>query len=337
MKKTLLFFLIACLALAVHAQQPMPVILISASGKVVYTSPDSKKTQKAITGAVLKREGEIKLSKNTSVTLYCDGKFVDKSGKGDLKLTDIFPIGNSTGKNNFDLTFGDYTLAAFLMAANTSDKRDGWGGIGDKSGTGDGWGGIGDKSGTGDGWGGIGDKSGTGDGWGGKGADVTAIQPFGRLLPEMVRFYWSKPAGNDAFRVEIRDKNNQLLLETTTKDTFWVIDLKNGVLKPGIKYDWTVMTDTIRSNTMTIEIGDQAARDKALLDVNKGELFKKSPPTIQTLMHAIALETNGWYEEASRKCQQAQNAEPKNVYVKLMHAAFWVRRGLKPKARGVYR
>jgi len=351
MKRLLLMFLLAWMGATLFAQQATPVILISAQGKVCYKSPDNKKKQKAITGAVLKRQGAINLSNNSVVTLYCDGKFVEKSGKQLVSLLTVFPEGDNMVKPNFDLTFGDYTMAAFMMAVGSNDKRDGWG-IDNPKGGGDGWGGIDNPKGGGDGWGGIdnpkggGDgwgidnPKGGGDGWGGKGASITSIQPFGRVFPETMRFYWSKPIGNDAFHVEIRDKNNHLVMETTTQDTFWVVDLKNAAFKVGSLYDWTVSSvnsNPTKAQTKTFEIGKQEGRDQAIQLVQKGELFSKSPEAIKLVMQAVALETNGWFEEASRLYTLAQEKEPKNAYVKLMHSAFWLRCGLKPKARGVYR
>jgi len=356
MKRLLLMFLLAWMGATLFAQQAMPVILISAQGKVCYKSPDNKKKQKAITGAVLKRQGAINLSNNSVVTLYCDGKFVEKSGKQLVSLLTVFPEGDNMVKPNFDLTFGDYTMAAFMMAVGSNDKRDGWGSIDRPKGTaGDGWGSIDRPKGTaGDGWGSIDRPKGTagdgwgidrpkgtaGDGWGGKSTSIAAIQPFGKVFPEIMRFYWSKPLGNDAFHVEIRDKENQLVMETTTKDTFWVVDLKNAAFKVGSQYDWTVSTVSSTpalAMTKIIEIGKQEGRSQAIQVVQKGELFAKSPESIKLVMQAVALETNGWFEEASRLYTQAQEKEPKNAYVKLMHSAFWLRCGLKPKARGVYR
>ncbi len=353
MKRLLLIFLLAWMGAALLAQQATPVFLISAQGKVCYKSPDKKQKDKAVTGGVYKKQGMLSLKKNATVTLYCDGKFVDKTGKQTLNLAEVFPEGNSMVKNNFDLTFGDYTVAAFMMAAASKDKRDGWGNITNPKSSGDGWGTITNPKSSGDGWGTItnpkssGDGWGTitnpkssGDGWGGKGLGIAAIQPFGKIFPRTMRFFWSKPAGAASFHFVIRNKTNQLIQETTTLDTFIIIDLKAASFKIGDKYDWlveTVESSPKRSNTLTFEIGEQEGHDKAVQATQKGELFGKSPEEIKLVMQAVALETSGWFEEASRLYEQAQSQHPKNEYVKLMHAAFWIRSGLTPKARAVYR
>ncbi|MEZ4927370.1 MAG: hypothetical protein R3A50_13915 [Saprospiraceae bacterium] len=353
MKRFCLLFLMACMAFAVHAQRPMPVMLISSEGKVSYKSPDVKKRSKVNTGAVLKRDGMVKLTGKSKATFLCDGKFVEKSGKGEVDLASVYPVGKTQVLPNFDLNFGDFSTAAFMMAASSNDPRDGWGNIEEGKGNGDGWGNIEEGKGNGDGWGNIeegkgnGDGwgnieegKGNGDGWGGKGADVVSIQPYGKIMPKSVRFYWSKPAGKNTYNFMLKDDSGKVVFESTVPDTFLVVDLSKPLFKAGAKYHWNVSTksdDPVESNTMIIEIGDKAGMDKAMGDAKDGDLYAKSAGNIQLVMQAVALESNSWFDEAAKLYEKAQKMDSKDTYVKLMHSAFWVRRGLKAKAREVYK
>ena len=352
MKQVITIVMVLCLGLSLQAQQLMPVVLVNANGKICYQSPGQKKKQEVITGAVLKRNGRVELPANASVTMYCDGNFVKKSGKQSFTLLEAFPEGAKI-KLDFDHDFGNYSMAAIMMVGGSNDKRDGWGTIDDPKKTGDGWGTIDDPKKTADGWGTIDDPKKTADGWGtiddpkktadgwgGAGKSISAVQPFGRVMPATIRFYWSKPAGNEDYHFEIRDKANQLLMEKTLKDTFLVVDLKGAAFKTGVKYDWWVTTtgsQAIRSNTLSFELGTATERDEAIKMAEDGSLYKESPEELKRVMEAVSLELDGWFEEASRKYDTVQKMHPNNEYVKLMHAAFWMRCGLQPKARAVYK
>ncbi|MBK8555841.1 MAG: hypothetical protein IPL65_08740 [Lewinellaceae bacterium] len=288
MKQVITIVMVLCLGLSLQAQQLMPVVLVNANGKICYQSPGQKKKQEVITGAVLKRNGRVELPANASVTMYCDGNFVKKSGKQSFTLLEAFPEGAKI-KLDFDHDFGNYSMAAIMMVGGSNDKRDGWGTIDD---------------------------------------------------PKKIRFYWSKPAGNEDYHFEIRDKANQLLMEKTLKDTFLVVDLKGAAFKTGVKYDWWVTTtgsQAIRSNTLSFELGTATERDEAIKMAEDGSLYKESPEELKRVMEAVSLELDGWFEEASRKYDTVQKMHPNNEYVKLMHAAFWMRCGLQPKARAVYK
>ena len=138
----------------------------------------------------------------------------------------------------------------------------------------------------------------------------------------------------------LKDDSGKVVFESTVPDTFLVVDLSKPSFKAGAKYHWNVSTksdDPVESNTMIIEIGDKAGMDKAMGDAKDGDLYAKSAGNIQLVMQAVALESNSWFDEAAKLYEKAQKMDSKDTYVKLMHSAFWVRRGLKAKAREVYK
>lgn len=353
MKRFLLFTAALCLSLIVYAQdEPKPVILLSSQGKIVYQSPAKRGKQTVATGAVFKRAGEIQLKKNSSALLYCEGKFKTIQGNAAVALTEVFPVGNSMVKMNFDLTFGDYVMAAFIMAANAKttdgwggikdpdETADGWGGIKDPDETADGWGGIKDPDETADGWGTIKDPDETADGWGGMGHRISAIQPFGKITAGKTTFNWSKPAGNPAYHLSVIDANGKIITETTTSDTFLSLDLDKLGLAAGSQYQWVITTEgsnPMKSNVLRFEIGSADMQNGVLRNVEKSELYQQSPEVVRGLMRATALEKLGWFDAAANTLRETQAANPDNEVVKLMHAAFWNRWGLRVKARAVYK
>lgn len=352
MKKQVLFvFAGLWLAVSAIAQKEMPVILIDSKGKVCYQSPVNSKKQRIITGAVLLREGTLELPEGAEGTLYADGKFVQATGKKVVPLRDVFPITAQLVNLDFEITFGEYVTAAVEMAAGAEDSDgwgriddpkntgDGWGKIDDPKNTGDGWGRIDDPKNTGDGWGRIDDPKNTGDGWGGHGNNITPIMPFGKIHSGTTLFSWSKPEGASKFEVKIFDEEDKLLMQRTVQDTFVEMDLQGQVFKAGATYFWTVRqleTALIQTATLEFQMAAAESKSKALTEAKGTNLYANSTPTVQGLMEAVSYEFHNWYGAAADRYDTLQKANPDNELVRLMHAAFWMRWGLKEKAMKLY-
>jgi len=344
----------ACLLLcgeSIQAQDIVPVALVAASGKVVYTSAGAK--QKLVPGAVMKPSGTLTLGKKSSVLLLCDGQFKQLKGKQSATLSTQFQEpAPGAPRLSFDLIFSNYVMSALQLAASPESAGDGWGAVRTGTGTGDGWGAVRTGTGTGDGWGsvrtgtGTGDGwgvvrtgTGTGDGWGGKGNNIRAIQPFGKLMPGSAVFRWSKPAGNRTFKLTISDLHNQTVLETNTLDTFYTVDLTKAPFQAGTKYQWSVASDEAPaavSNTLQMELSDDAQRNAAIERVQRAASYAQNPPDVQQLMQAVSLEQADFFAEAAGIYSALQKTQPKNQLVRLMHAAFWMRYGLKEVAREAF-
>lgn len=336
---------------SIQAQDAVPVALVAASGKVVYSS--SGVNQKLVPGAVLKPSGTLTLGKNSSVLLLSDGQFKQLKGKQSTTISTHFQeAASGAARLSFDYIFSNYVMSALQMAASAENTGDGWGSVRTGTGTGDGWGSVRTGTGTGDGWGsvrtgtGTGDGwgsvrtgTGTGDGWGGKGNAISAIQPFGKLIPGTTTFRWSKPAGNRTFKLTISDMRNQTMLEITTVDTFYTVDLTKAPFQSGVTYQWSVGSDEAPaavSNTLQIELSDATQRNAAIERAQRAPTYAQSPPEVQMLMQAVSLEQADFYEDTAGHYSSLQKAQPKNQLVRIMHAAFWVRYGLKEVATEVY-
>jgi hypothetical protein len=355
-----------CLWLAAPAQEERPVVLVASQGKVTYQSPDSKTRQNVVDGAVLRETGSLRLKKRSSAVLFCNGRYEQLDGKNQLVIAERFPLeGSNLFSLNFEHQFSNYLTAAIQLAAdpdNASDAwggvksssstgdgwgsiksssgtGDGWGGVKSSSSTGDGWGGIKSSSSTGDGWGGVKSSSSTGDGWGGKGQRIFAINPLGKVLPAVTRFHWSKPATTPPFQVEILDEHNATLLSTTTQDTFWSVDLAQHGFAVGQTYQWRVSTTGEGASLSTplvfqISTAEEMATDLSRLE--RSTLYQSAPAPLPSLMRAVALERSDWFVAAADTYRQAQRAHADSELARLMHAAFWLRQGLKAVATDAF-
>lgn len=365
-KKSILFVCAVCLWAAAVAQDEAPVILASSQGKITYQSPSVKGKQKLVNGAVLRRAGTVKLSKKSSALLLSNGHFRQVEGKKTVSLGEQFAaVDDGMVRLNFEYAFSNYIGSAVVMAASPESAGDGWGniktskGVGDgwgairtSSGVGDGWGGVRTSSGVGDGWGsirtssGVGDgwgairtSSGVGDGWGGKGNKIRAIMPFGKILPSATTLYWSKPAGNHSFKVSVMGSDNQMVFETTTQDTFFNLNPAQHNLEVGQQYQWRVAAvadPAMSSNTLGFELSTADELTQAVTRAERAEIYKQSPESLRGLMRAVSFERDEWFGAAAEAYSQIQKADPKNEMARLMHAAFWVRYGLREKASQAY-
>jgi hypothetical protein len=356
MTKQILFSLLALLlyfAGLAQTEAP-PAILVSSGGKLTYRTLNSKKQQKLVDGAVLKNTGTIRLKKRSSALLLSNGNLVQVSTKGKYPLTELFPQGqDETQRLNFDVTFSDYLMSAVLLAADSGNSGDawsgirtstgsgdGWGGIRTSTGSGDGWGGIRTSTGSGDGWGGIRTSTGSGDGWGGQGTKIFAIQPMGKILPKATVFRWSRPAGNPTYRLQLKDENGQVLLETSTRDTAFTVDLSQAVFSGAGRIEWQVAAEGSGgavSNPLLFAFATPEDIAAALAPAKAAPTYANATPTVQQLMEATALERKDFFDAAAQRYQDVQRTDARSEMVRLMHAAFWLRHGMKSMATAVYK
>lgn len=333
----------------IQAQTESPVVVMAAQGKMSYRSTgySSKKIE---AGAVFKKSGTIQLKAGSSITLFTDGQFQTISGPKTTALNGVFPDQGGLMKLNFESVFNDYALAALDLAANTPNPKDAWGNVAGKKGSGDGWGnvvgkkGSGDgwgnvagKKGSGDGWGNVAGKKGSGDGWGGKDKIINTIAPFGKIRAGARIFQWSKPAGANGYSLEIKTAKGAVVLRVTATDTTTSINLDPAQFKEGQQYIWQVSAGEVQSNPMVFEIGSAQSLSAASQRAETAESYANNSKGIQGLMRAVALEQGEWYSEAAQQYGDLQKAEPNNLMVKLMHAAFWLRNGPKPLAEQAFK
>lgn len=332
-----------------HAQNESPIVVMAAQGKISYQAPGYS-SKKISAGALFKSAGALKLKANSNITLFADGQFQTIKGPKATALKDVFADQAGLVKINFERGFGDYLIGALDLAANSENPKDawgtivgkkssgdGWGTIVGKKSSGDGWGTIVGKKSSGDGWGTIVGKKSSGDGWGGKGKRINNIAPFGKIRPGSKLFQWSKPEDAQNFQLEIKNSKGEVILKTTTQDTFLTVNLDPTQFKEGQQYIWQVSSGELKSNPLALEIGTSQSLSSAVQKAETAESYAKNAATVQGLMRAVALEQGEWFGDAAQIYRDVQKAEPDNLLVKLMHAAFWMRNGPKPMAEQAFK
>lgn len=345
------------------AQEAQTVLVVAVKGQLMYQSPGDSMIQEVFNGAVLQIGGTVRMAEGKGeATLFADGRFQQVKGSNPATLLELFPNTAGMLRLNFDATFGEYLMAATNMAANPGSEGDAWASVKTTKGSGDGWakikstkemgdgraqgisnafqdgwGSIKTVKGTGDGWGTVKTTKGTGDGWGGKGSGIQAIHPYGKVRPGTLKFIWSKPAGNPVFKLEIRNSSGTVILETTTQDTFWTPVPDTFPANGSFEWNITASGDlAIRSNTLIFEIAGASEQNQAFELAEKAPLYKQSTEEVRQLMRAVALEREAWFVDAATIYRDLQKAHPGNQLIRIMHAAFWMRQGIKPLAEQAY-
>ena len=331
-----------------HAQNENPIVVMGAQGKISYQAPGYS-SKKISPGVLFKSAGTLTLKANSNITLFAGGQFQTIQGPKTAALKDVFADQAGLVKINFERGFEQYLIGAMDLAANPENPKDAWGTIVGKKGSGDGWGTIVGKKGSGDGWGtivgkkGSGDgwgtivgKKGSGDGWGGKGKTINSITPFGKIRPGSKLFQWSKPEGAQNYQLEIKNGKGEVILKASTQDTFLTVNLDPAQFKEGQQYVWQVSSAELKSNPLALEIGTSQSLSSEVQKAETAESYAKNTATVQGLMRGVALEQGEWYSDAAQVYRDLQKAEPNNLLVKLMHAAFWMRNGPKQMAEQAF-
>jgi hypothetical protein len=332
-----------------HAQNESPIVVMGAQGKISYQAPGYS-SKKISAGTLFKSAGTLKLKANSSITLFADGQFQTIQGPKTSALKDAFMDQGGLMKINFERGFTDFVIGALDLAANPQNPKDawgtvtskkgggdGWGTVTSKKGGGDGWGTVTSKKGGGDGWGTVTSKKGGGDGWGGKGKTINSIAPFGKIRPGSKLFQWSKPEGAQNYQFEIKNGKGEVILKATTQDTFLTVNLDPAQFKEGQQYVWQVSSAELKSNPLALEIGTSQSLSSVVQKAETAESYAKNTATVQGLMRGVALEQGEWFGDAEQVYRDLQKAEPNNLLIKLMHAAFWMRNGPKPMAEQAFK
>ena len=307
--------ILTCLVLlteALPAQNETPVVVVASKGKVRYIPPADAKTIKALPGAVVKKNGTIKMSSGATAVLYNDGRFQRLQGKGKKELSAVFNDANALSSLNFDPQFGQYVQAAVELTASKRGK-DGWGTA-------------------------VTDPTKSGDGWGGMGARITLILPYGKVVPEMVTFSWSRPANATRYQLDILDDNKRPVHSATVTDTSAAIDLRKLNLMPGLTYSWKVSVPGSAeqvSGVRDFTVGTAEDLAKTRKKATNSNIYPDGDPVLCGVMEAVALEKAEWYYAAAQTYAALFRKYSNNNMLRMSYAAFWMRYRMEPKAKAV--
>jgi len=359
-----LFVLVTALFLApeLRAQNDKPIVVVSTSGLIHYSSPNVKGFLKVTPGAALLPAGTLALQVKSSVLLCFNGQFKRLTGKGSYPLAKVFDADSEPGID-FDADFARFVEASVAMVTEQQQKN-GWGARitskGDGYGTGvsnpdksrDGAGkGVSnpDKSRDGAGAGvsnpdksrdgagqGVSNPDKSRDGWGGRGKGIIPLLPFAKVLPGKTRFYWSRPADVTAYRLDISDAGGTVVHTVAVKDTAALIRIDSVKFQKGRKYYWTVSAvnkPEIVSDPLEFTLAGAAEMENTKAEAADSQIRAEADPVLLGLMNAVALEQNNWHTEAALAYAALSTKYPQNDMVRLLHATFWMRLLLPGKAK----
>ena len=116
----------------ISAQAVLPVVVVTTHGKV-KSKLESGKCIKPVAGTLLKKEGTIKLKKNSDALVYANNRFITFSNKGKYPLENLAEKSTRNAKLNFDPLFGEYIKSAVLITGQSQwniktnkSEGDGW-------------------------------------------------------------------------------------------------------------------------------------------------------------------------------------------------------------------
>ncbi|MBK8643896.1 MAG: hypothetical protein IPN15_17330 [Saprospiraceae bacterium] len=116
----------------ISAQAVLPVVVVTTHGKV-KSKLESGKCIKPVAGTLLKKEGTIKLKKNSDALVYANNRFITFSNKGKYPLENLAEKSTRNAKLNFDPLFGEYIKSAVLITGQSQwniktnkSNGDGW-------------------------------------------------------------------------------------------------------------------------------------------------------------------------------------------------------------------
>lgn len=169
MRKHLPILFALFLSASLLAQNNQPIVLVSAQGKIKYTSPGATTTFKIRAGAALKPTGTLNIKKGAAVVLYCQDQFIELKKPGNYVVGNVCTQESSRQSLKFEQKLGDYVLAGVELANHIRSKGYSWiATVVDPKSSGDGWGtGVSDPKTGSSGWGtGVSDPKTGSSGWG---------------------------------------------------------------------------------------------------------------------------------------------------------------------------
>ena len=156
-----------------------------------------------------------------------------------------------------------------------------------------------------------------------------AIRPLlistGKMPAAPVTFQWRSSAGEGPYTFSIAEPGGKALLQVPVNDTLFTLDLKQVALLPDEEYEWSVTRGSAaKSPAATIMLAPSvvdAVNNNTIHQSN----YKTSSPNEQQLMLAYAYEEAGCYQNACQIYAALHSAQPDNLLLRRVYAAFLAR------------
>lgn len=272
------------------------------------------------------------------------------AGEGDAwgELSSSKKGGDGWGELSGSKTSGD----GWGELSGSKQGGDGWGELSGSKQGGDGWGELSSSKKGGDGFGelsntkkggdGFGELSGSkqgGDGWGDSEGRIVPILPFGKLPAQAVIFQWSQPQISQEYILEILDTDGGIVYSGEVKDNWAQVNLQSLPLKADKVYGWRINVPEHPEKTSTkarILISNENTQEILGKKLKTSDAYEIGDPVLSRLVEAVVLEEADHFYEAHQRYEMLRQSYKKNVLVKLMLAAFYLRYQLRPKAEQLF-
>lgn len=156
-----------------------------------------------------------------------------------------------------------------------------------------------------------------------------AIRPLlistGKMPAAPVTFQWRGAQGEGPYTFSIAEPGGSALLQVPVNDTMLTLDLSQVALLPDEEYEWSVTRGSAaKSPAATIMLAPSVV-DATKNTTTHQANYKTASPDEQQLMLAYAYEEAGCYQNAYQIYSALHSAQPDNLLLRRVYAAFLAR------------
>ncbi|MDO8365259.1 MAG: hypothetical protein Q7T20_00590 [Saprospiraceae bacterium] len=154
----------------------------------------------------------------------------------------------------------------------------------------------------------------------------------GKLPSANVIFKWRNTAGEGHYTFSLLTKLGKPVAQILTRDTAITLDLDQLALDLDEEYSWNVSRgETAKSVNIPFEICPTSVVER-LTDLSHEPAFVEAEPEMKQMMLAYRLEEERCFYSAYQTYTQLIGAEPDNLLLRRMYAAFLARMDMLPEA-----
>ncbi|MCO6489730.1 MAG: hypothetical protein J5I98_15045 [Phaeodactylibacter sp.] len=283
---------ILLLALSLHGQGDVPILLTKSYKKVRYAPEQGAKFTKIEAVKSLEAKGVLKLGGKSSARLYCNGAFKELDGKGAYAVGSLFqeelrytPMGYANLLNDR------------LMAA------------------------IGGPKGT--------DSIPAGSGAMNKRFDIGVTTPVGKAVAgQTIRLQWESAKDIPEYQFLIEEEGGKEVHSALVTEKQYAFSPGSLGLKAGRKYAMRVMQPGggAASGKYFFTVAEDKEKAEAIKALQAEAIYQEAEPVMKKLMEAVSLEDAGFYYAADQAYAEAAQLAGKDELPGKMREALVRRR-----------
>jgi hypothetical protein len=307
MKAILLTIWGVCLSLAIAAQNETAVVL-HAVGQVQYFSTPKAAPKRVYPGLELQTSGRIRCLKGGSAKILYQGCTFSISGGRLQEISEVVKAATTSTQLGFTGRFWNFITESMQESESTEKLKKHHRRYMSKT-------------------------SGSIKGYATtEHAIATSLLTMGKLPAANITFKWRNTKGSGPYTFMLTTENGAVVAHLLTRDTFLTLDLEQLAMDFQGEYQWTVTRNNGQESSATLPFAlTSKAVETAEQSLDKQEEFKTANASEQRLMVAYLLEQENCFYNANEVYQNLLAAEPQNILVSRLYAAFLARMDLLPE------